>query len=241
MATVTALTAAQMKLLSDQNIIGGSVSDLGSLILTTRGGLQIDAGSVVIPGGAANQYFRGDKSWQVLDKNAVGLNNVDNVADLSKPVSNPQQTALNKLAKGLLYKQKIATSSGGITDAIVDNIPSFTFTGGRKYRIVWDSSYYQSVVTDLFYWSINMAPVGDTAALTTNLTPMDGRTRGITTAGTSVTNYMGPITAYFEPTVDTTTQLKFRIQRALGTGNTVAVSNGNETRNYLIYDDGAQF
>jgi hypothetical protein len=45
--------------------------------------------------GTTAQYWRGDKSWQTLDKTAVGLANVDNTADTAKPVSTAQQTALN--------------------------------------------------------------------------------------------------------------------------------------------------
>jgi hypothetical protein len=44
-------------------------------------GLTSDLASkepLIIPG-SASQYFRGDKSWQLLDKSAVGLANVDNV------------------------------------------------------------------------------------------------------------------------------------------------------------------
>jgi hypothetical protein len=45
--------------------------------------------------GTTSQYYRGDKSWQTLDKTAVGLSNVDNTSDMSKPVSTATQTALN--------------------------------------------------------------------------------------------------------------------------------------------------
>jgi hypothetical protein len=45
--------------------------------------------------GLAGQYFRGDKSWQTLNASAVGLGNVDNTSDASKPVSTATQTALN--------------------------------------------------------------------------------------------------------------------------------------------------
>lgn len=50
--------------------------------------------NTISPGTTA-QYFRGDKSWQTLDKAAVGLTNVDNTSDLNKPVSTATQTALN--------------------------------------------------------------------------------------------------------------------------------------------------
>lgn len=45
--------------------------------------------------GTISQYYRGDKTWQTLDKTAVGLGNVDNTSDLNKPVSTAGQTALN--------------------------------------------------------------------------------------------------------------------------------------------------
>lgn len=48
-----------------------------------------------ISGGTNAQYWRGDKSWQTLDKAAVGLTNVDNTSDANKPVSTATQTALN--------------------------------------------------------------------------------------------------------------------------------------------------
>lgn len=37
--------------------------------------------------GTVAQYYRGDKTWQTLDKAAVGLGNVDNTADAAKSVS----------------------------------------------------------------------------------------------------------------------------------------------------------
>jgi hypothetical protein len=43
--------------------------------------------------GTAAQYWRGDKSWVALDKTAVGLANVDNTSDASKPVSTAQAAA----------------------------------------------------------------------------------------------------------------------------------------------------
>ncbi|WP_281225931.1 hypothetical protein [Flavobacterium aquiphilum] len=48
----------------------------------------------IAPGTTA-QYYRGDKTWQTLDKTVLGLANVDNTSDLNKPVSTATQTALN--------------------------------------------------------------------------------------------------------------------------------------------------
>ncbi len=48
-----------------------------------------------ITAGTTGQYYRGDKTFQTLDKSAVGLGNVDNTSDANKPVSTAQQTALD--------------------------------------------------------------------------------------------------------------------------------------------------
>lgn len=48
-----------------------------------------------ITAGTVSQYWRGDKTWQTLDKAAVGLGNIDNTSDLNKPISTLTQTALN--------------------------------------------------------------------------------------------------------------------------------------------------
>lgn len=52
--------------------------------------------------GTTSQYYRGDKTFQTLDKAAVGLSNVDNTSDANKPVSTATQTALDgKIAKSV--------------------------------------------------------------------------------------------------------------------------------------------
>jgi hypothetical protein len=48
-----------------------------------------------ISAGTTSQYYRGDKTFQTLDKAAVGLSNVDNTSDANKPVSTATQTALD--------------------------------------------------------------------------------------------------------------------------------------------------
>jgi len=47
-----------------------------------------------ITAGTSSQYWRGDKSFQTLDKAAVGLGNVDNTSDANKPVSTAQAAAI---------------------------------------------------------------------------------------------------------------------------------------------------
>jgi hypothetical protein len=65
-----------------------------------------------ITAGTTSQYYRGDKSWQTLDKTAVGLANVDNTSDANKPISTATQTALNA---------KADTSALGAKVLLIDN------------------------------------------------------------------------------------------------------------------------
>lgn len=59
---------------------------------------QLDTKENSFVTGTVSQYLRGDKTWQPLDKTTVGLSNVDNTADINKPVSTATQTALNTKA-----------------------------------------------------------------------------------------------------------------------------------------------
>lgn len=47
-----------------------------------------------IAAGTTGQYWRGDKTWQTLNKAAVGLSAVDNTPDVDKPISNATNAAL---------------------------------------------------------------------------------------------------------------------------------------------------
>jgi len=63
-----------------------------------------------ITGGTSSEYWRGDKTFQTLDKNAIGLNNVDNTNDANKPISTLQATAIG-------LKEDSSNKSTSITDS----------------------------------------------------------------------------------------------------------------------------
>ena len=73
-------------------------------ILQLAGDLAGTAAAPTVPGlaakeptitaGTTSQYYRGDKTFQTLDKTAVGLANIDNTSDANKPVSTATTTAL---------------------------------------------------------------------------------------------------------------------------------------------------
>jgi hypothetical protein len=74
-----------------------------------------------VTAGTTAQYYRGDKTWQTLNKAAVGLGNVDNTSDANKPVSTATQTALNlkadKIVGGTSGNIVTRDVNGNITDS----------------------------------------------------------------------------------------------------------------------------
>jgi hypothetical protein len=65
-----------------------------------------------ITSGTTSQYYRGDKTFQTLDKSAVSLGNVDNTSDASKPVSTATSTALGLKQDTLVSGTSIKTVNG---------------------------------------------------------------------------------------------------------------------------------
>jgi len=65
--------------------------------------------------GTTSQYWRGDKTWQTLDKSVIGLGNVDNTSDANKPVSTAVQTALNGKEDSV---NKSTTTTLGTSDVL---------------------------------------------------------------------------------------------------------------------------
>lgn len=51
-----------------------------------------------VAAGTVGDYYRGDKTWQALNKSVIGLSNVDNTSDVNKPISTATQTVLNTKA-----------------------------------------------------------------------------------------------------------------------------------------------
>ena len=79
-----------------------------------------------IASGTTSQYFRGDKTWQTLDKSAVGLGNVDNTSDANKPISTATQTALD--TKAPIASPTLTGDPKAPTAAFEDNDTSIATT-----------------------------------------------------------------------------------------------------------------
>lgn len=100
----TTTTKGILKLAGD---IGGTAD------LPTVPGLA--AKENIITAGTTAQYFRGDKTFQTLNKSAVGLANVDNTSDANKPISTAQQTALNAKQNTLGFTPENITNKENLT------------------------------------------------------------------------------------------------------------------------------
>ncbi len=115
-----AVTLAKMATMATASVLGRRTAGTGNVEVISNANLKTDlalnnvdntsdankpvstatqtalnAKENTITAGTTAQYFRGDKTFQTLDKTAVGLSNVDNTSDLNKPISTAVQTALN--------------------------------------------------------------------------------------------------------------------------------------------------
>jgi hypothetical protein len=80
--------------------------------ISTATQTALNAKEPTITAGTTSQYYRGDKTFQTLDKSVVGLGNVDNTSDVNKPVSTAQATAIGLKQDILVSGTNIKTING---------------------------------------------------------------------------------------------------------------------------------
>jgi hypothetical protein len=105
-----------------------NTSDLNKPISTATQ-TALNAKEDTITAGTTSQYYRGDKTFQTLDKTAVGLGNVDNTSDLNKPISTLTQTALNAKQDTLTLTTTGTSGAATLVGATL-NIPQYGGGGG---------------------------------------------------------------------------------------------------------------
>lgn len=96
----------------DKSAVGLTIVDNTSDVdkpISSATQAALDNKEDLITAGTTAQYFRGDKTFQALDKAAVGLSDVENTSDINKPVSTAQQVALDA---------KLNTAGGTMTGAL---------------------------------------------------------------------------------------------------------------------------
>jgi hypothetical protein len=120
----------------------GYLNGLTSAIQT-----QLNGKEATITATTSADYYRGDKTFQPLNKTAVGLGNVDNTSDANKPVSTATQTALDTKTNKLITTNRQTASYTlvlGDADKLVEmnvatandlTVPASVFSAGTQILI----------------------------------------------------------------------------------------------------------
>lgn len=119
-------------------------------------GLQaaLDSKQASLGASTASTYLRGDLSWQTLNKSAVGLSNVDNTSDASKPISTATQTALDGKANSV-HTHTISNTTGlqaaldGKEPVITSGTTSQFYRGDKTFASVTKSNVGLGNVQDV--------------------------------------------------------------------------------------------
>jgi hypothetical protein len=163
-----------------------NTTDLNKPISTaTQSALDAKENTIVATTSA--DYYRGDKTFQPLNKAAVGLANVDNTTDLNKAISTATQNALN-LKQGTITLTTTGSGGAATLDGDTLNIPIYTGGGGV--------SGVSQIVAGT---GVTISPVGGTGVVTINSTGGGGGSGTVTnvsalTIGTAGTNLSSTVT-----------------------------------------------
>ena len=162
--------------------ISGSDNTLTNIAQSSVTGLTTDLSGKEpsVAAGTTSQYYRGDKSWQTLNKTAVGLSNVDNTSDASKPISTATQNALNAKADQSTLTSTITT----VTASLLSKEPTINSGSTAQY---WRG--------DKTWQTLNKAAVGlgnvdntsdaDKPISTATQTALDGKEPSVSSGTTS--------------------------------------------------------
>lgn len=162
-----------------------TVDSSGNIVPVTPGGggdpVQITIGDVdglqaalngkepSITAGTTAQYFRGDKTWQTLNKSAVGLGNVPNVTTNNQTPTYSAASTRTNLTSG----ETLATALGKIKKWFTD-LKTVAFTG--SYDDLSDTPTVPTKMSDLVNDSgyITGTDVPEGSAASTTIPKMDG-------------------------------------------------------------------
>ena len=195
--------------------------------LTSTDYTTFNSKEAAVTAGTTAQYYRGDKSFQNLNKAAVGLDNVDNTTDVNKPVSTANQTALDLKADltGATFTGSISSTNLSGTNTGDQNISGIaTNTSAISGKLSNTGGAMTGAITG------NIAITGFRPYLTVTA----GRTLTLTDAGKFIIADNGAGTGFIirtSATVEFTlgTEIDF-IQKTAGTlaitGDTGVTLNG---------------
>lgn len=133
-------------------IVWGGIT--GTLSNQTDLSNALNAKEPTITASTTSTYYRGDKTFQTLDKTAVGLGNVDNTSDLSKPISTATQTALDARPAFQLYRTTSDVTGNTGVDTAVSSL-SCTLAANKHYYI---EVFVRATTVNAAVWVIQHRP-----------------------------------------------------------------------------------
>jgi hypothetical protein len=128
----------------DALVSGTNIKTINSTSLLGSGNVAVEP---TITAGTTGQYYRGDKTFQTLDKTAVGLGNVDNTSDANKPVSTATQTALNLKENSANKQNSLDVDGTGVKFPTVDAVNNLSFIDKGKRMISFFTDFIGNSVT----------------------------------------------------------------------------------------------
>jgi len=108
---------------------------------------QLNGKEQSIPSGTNSQYFRGDKTWQTLDKATIGLSNVNNTSDSAKNVLSATKLTTPRTINGVSFD---GSANITIADATKENnitagTPSQYWRGDKTWQALTTANVLESV------------------------------------------------------------------------------------------------
>ncbi|NTU42940.1 MAG: hypothetical protein HGA78_07785, partial [Nitrospirales bacterium] len=184
----------------------------------------------VISSGTTGQYWRGDKSWQTLDKSAVGLGSVENTA-LSTWGGSANISTVGTVTSGSFPAANLT-----LTDVTTNDVS--TSAHGLAPKLPNDSSKYLNGVGA---WAVPSGGSGDkkryyNVGTAAHVNPADSETRymGVTMETPSTTPLAHTVTAVEAGTI-TVANITWIVIGAVGTNENVSIYvRVNNTTDYLI-------
>ena len=191
----------------------------------------------IIPG-TTSQYWRGDKTWQTLNKGAVGLSNVNNTADADKPISTATQDALDTkvpasrtvAGKALTADVTLAKADVGLSN--VDNTSDVAKPISTATQTALDAK--QAASANLTSWSGKVAPSGDIADLTSAQELSNKTLKGYTETVFAITDAAGAAVNPGSGTIQTWTLSANRTPNLSGIAAGQSVLLGITAGSYVV-------
>ena len=142
---ITSLVDAAPSTLDTLNELAAALNDDANFATTVTTALS--GKEPTITSGTTSQYWRGDKSWQTLDKSSVGLGNVENTT-LSTWSGSSNLTTLGTISTGIWQGTAIGDS---YIDSSIARLasPSFTGTANTERLSIDSTAYIDTTVTTI--------------------------------------------------------------------------------------------